>query len=68
MSVNGRRGNFELEDLRACARNVSMKRGRAEVILAEVNTAVAEWPRFADHADLPAGTTRRLAGMHRGIH
>lgn len=68
MSVNGKRGDFELEDLRACARNASMKRGRAEAILAEVNAAVAEWPRFADRADLPAETTRRLAGMHRDIH
>lgn len=67
MSVNGKREGFELEDLRACARNAAMKRGRAEAILAEVNAAVAEWPRFADRADLPAEITRRLAGMHRDI-
>lgn len=68
MSCNGKREGFELADLRACARNASMKRGRAEAILAEVNAAVAEWPRFADCADLPAETTRRLARMHRNIY
>jgi len=68
MSVNGKRDGFELEDLRACARNASMKRGRAETILADARAAVAEWPRFAERADLPAETTRRIAGMHRDIH
>lgn len=68
MSVNGKREGFELEDLRACARNASMKRGRAEAILAEVNAAVAEWPRFADRADLSAELARRLVRMHRVIH
>ncbi|TVQ40043.1 MAG: type II toxin-antitoxin system HipA family toxin, partial [Wenzhouxiangella sp.] len=60
MSVNGKRDGFELEDLRACARNASMKRGRAEAILAEVNAAVAEWPGFADRAGLSAEFTGRL--------
>ena len=68
MSVNGKRDGFELEDLRACARNATMKRGRAETILAEVKAAVAEWPRFADRADLPLEISRRLAGLHRDIH
>lgn len=68
MSVNGKRDGFELEDLRACARNAAMKRGRAETILAEVKAAVAEWPRFADRADLPLEISRRLAGLHRDIH
>lgn len=68
MSVNGKRDGFELEDLRACARNAAMKRGRAETILAEVKAAVAEWPRFADRADLPLEISRRLAGQHRDIH
>lgn len=68
MSVNGKRDGFELEDLRACARNAAMKRGRAETILAEVKAAVAEWPRFADRADLPLEISRHLAGLHRDIH
>lgn len=44
-----------------------MKRGRAKAILTEVQAAVAEWPRFAERADLPAETTRRIASMHRDI-
>jgi serine/threonine-protein kinase HipA len=68
MSVNGKRQGFELEDLRACARNASMKRGRAEAILTEVDAAVAEWPRFAERADLPDETTARVARGHRKIH
>lgn len=67
MSVNGKRDDFELEDLRACARNALMKRGRAEAILAEVNAAVASWPEFAEQAGLSAATIRKLAAVHRSF-
>lgn len=53
MSLNGKRDLFKLEDFRACARSVSMKRGRAEAILDEVREVVKEWPWYAEQAGVP---------------
>lgn len=67
MSVNGKREGFTPEDLQACARNGSMKRGRAETILAEVTGSVRKWPEFAERAGIPGETVKRLARLHRKI-
>jgi len=48
MSLNSKRDDFTIDDFKACAKNVSMKRGRAEEIVHEVQTAVLQWKRFAD--------------------
>ena len=53
MTLNGKRDGFSLEDFRAGARTASMKRGRAETILAEVGDAVTRWPEFAQAAAVP---------------
>ena len=50
MSMNGKRDGFMMTDFRACAKNASMKRGRAETIIDEVRTAVAKWPQYAEQA------------------
>ena len=50
MSMNGKRDGFIMADFRACAKNASMKRGRAETIIDEVRTAVAKWPQYAEQA------------------
>ncbi|MCB1231653.1 MAG: type II toxin-antitoxin system HipA family toxin [Verrucomicrobiae bacterium] len=60
MSVNGKRDDFTLDDLRACAATATMKRGRAEAILEEVRAAVARWSDFADEAGLPAEQKDRI--------
>lgn len=54
MTINGKRDNFLTEDFRSCANSASMKRGRAEAILAEVGTVVANWRGFADEAGVRA--------------
>ena len=48
--MNGKRDNFTLEDFRACAENASMKRGRAEEILQQVQSAILKWRSFARDA------------------
>jgi serine/threonine-protein kinase HipA len=53
MSMNGKQDDFTLEDFKACAASASMKRGRAEAILAEVQSSVTKWRSFAKAADLP---------------
>jgi serine/threonine-protein kinase HipA len=50
MTLNGKRDGFTLDDFRACAQNASMKRGRAETIVAEVQGVVARWLDYADEA------------------
>ena len=50
MTINGKRDGFTLEDFKACAKSVSMKRGRAETIIEEVRSAVSRWGDYADEA------------------
>ena len=50
MTLNGKRDDFTLEDFKACAKAASMKRGRAETILAEVQETVSRWPDYAEEA------------------
>lgn len=41
MTLNGKQDGFTLDDFRACAKNASMKRGRAEEIVKDVTNIVA---------------------------
>jgi serine/threonine-protein kinase HipA len=50
MSLNGKRDGFTVEDFRQVGRTISMKRGRAELILAEVQDAVRVWLEHASEA------------------
>ncbi len=50
MTLNGKRNAFTMNDFNACARLVSMKRGRAAAIVGEVLKTVARWPDYADIA------------------
>jgi serine/threonine-protein kinase HipA len=53
MMMNGKRGDFTLEDFKACARAASMKRGLAARIVAEVQETVAKWRSYAQEAGVP---------------
>ncbi len=48
MTLNGKRDDFSLEDFKACAKAASMKRGRAETILKEVQATVSRWLDYAE--------------------
>jgi serine/threonine-protein kinase HipA len=61
MTLNGKRDGFTLEDFRACAEAVSMKRGRAEGIIEEVRRVVSRWPEYADQAGVSADWRDRIA-------
>ncbi len=50
MAMNGKRDGFSMNDFKTCAETVSLKRGRAESIVADVRKAVERWPEFADTA------------------
>jgi len=53
MSLNGKREGFSLDDFKACAKTASMKRGRAEAIVAEVVEVVSRWRAYGEEAGVP---------------
>jgi serine/threonine-protein kinase HipA len=48
MTLNFKQDNFVLDDFKTCAKTVSMKRGRAETIIDEVQAVVSRWQDYAD--------------------
>ncbi len=50
MMLNMKQDNFTLNDFKTCARNASMKRGRAERIIGEVRAVISRWRDYADEA------------------
>lgn len=65
MSLNGKRDDFTIEDFKACAKNASMKRGRAEEIVQQVQEAVLQWKRFAGKSGVPPEVAVGIARTHR---
>ncbi len=53
ITLNGKRNTFTMDDFNACARLISMKRGRATTIVREVLKTVARWPDYANIAGVP---------------
>jgi serine/threonine-protein kinase HipA len=65
MSINSKRGDFTVEDFREVGRTASMKRGRAEEILAEVQNAVRSWPELATEAGVEEERIAQIGKTHR---
>ena len=65
MSLNGKRDDFTIEDFKSCAKNASMKRGRAEEIVRQVQEAVLQWKHFADKSGVPPEVADGIAKTHR---
>jgi len=59
MSVNGKQDNFDLEDLLAIAKTVTIKKARAKSLIEQVRNAVEKWPAFAEKA----GVSESWAGQ-----
>ena len=60
MTLNGKRDDFKLADFETCARGASMKRGRAKMIIDEVQTVVSNWDRYAKEAGVPPAWRDRI--------
>jgi serine/threonine-protein kinase HipA len=60
MTLNGRQEQFTLGDFRAAAKAAGMKRGRAEVILAEVCRVVGGWPNYAEEARVDEASRHQI--------
>jgi serine/threonine-protein kinase HipA len=65
MSLNGKRDGFTVEDFREVGRTASMKRGRAEQILADVIAGVETWPEAASAAGVGELRVARIKRSHR---
>ncbi|MCH8247246.1 MAG: HipA domain-containing protein, partial [Bacteroidetes bacterium] len=65
MTINGKRDHFTFQDFKTCAEASSMKRGAAERIVEEVQSAVLAWPDFADEADVDPLSIERIQKVHR---
>jgi serine/threonine-protein kinase HipA len=65
MSLNGKRDNFTIEDFRDCAKNASMKRGRADEIIVQVQDAVSKWASYAQKAGVPDDIAGGIEKFHR---
>ena len=69
MTLNGKRDDFIMDDFKACAKTASMKRGRAEAIVREVQEVVSRWKEYAEQAGVPVsmrdqiGRSLRLSGF-----
>ena len=67
MSINGKRDELSVADLRECARTATMARGRADEILQEVAAAVARWPELAGEAGIAEDRATVIAANHRRL-
>ncbi|HYP79765.1 MAG TPA: HipA domain-containing protein [Steroidobacteraceae bacterium] len=65
MTLNGKRDGFTLQDFEACGQSALLKRGRAETILGEVQSAVKRWPEFAAQAGLSDAWREGIQQNHR---
>ncbi len=65
MSINGKRSGFTVADLREVAGVAGLKRGRAQVILAEVTAAVAGWTAIAEQLGVDEKMAEQIARSHR---
>jgi serine/threonine-protein kinase HipA len=65
MTINGKRDDFCLDDFEACARTVSMKRGRAKTIVHEVLEVVSRWRDYADQAGVSPAWRDQIQNMLR---
>lgn len=67
MTLNGKRGDFSMDDFKACAKATSMKRGRAEAIVGEVSEVVSRWRGYAEEVNVPASWRERIQRAFRLI-
>ena len=65
MTMNGKRSGFLLDDFKACAKSASMKRGRAETIIAEVQEVVHQWHEYAEESRVNPRQRDKIAATLR---
>ncbi|MCG2712155.1 MAG: type II toxin-antitoxin system HipA family toxin [Candidatus Omnitrophica bacterium] len=67
MSMNGKRDEFDKNDFIEFAKTASMKKGRADAILSQVQDAVSKWPKYAKDVNLPNDIIKKITAAFRKI-
>ena len=65
MSLNGKRDEFELEDLLEFGRFADQKNGRTNAMIQQVHSAVSRWPKFATEAGVDANQANAIERVMR---
>jgi serine/threonine-protein kinase HipA len=65
MSLNGKRDNFNHDDLTSFARSSGIKKRRAQQLLDKIAASVSDWPGHARRAGVPYGEQQRIATAMR---
>ena len=65
MTMNGKRDQFTIEDLKGCGRVSQLIRGEPESIIEEIRTALLRWPEFAQEAKVDATWTKEIQNNFR---
>jgi serine/threonine-protein kinase HipA len=65
MSINGKRDEFDVDDLLALGKSAAIKTLRARDIIDEVAESVGHWLQFAAAAGVDDRTAGRIAAAHR---
>lgn len=63
MTVNGKRNNISLEDLKISASSMDIRPLKASQIIEQVEASIRMWPTFADRAHLPEETMKRISDV-----
>ncbi|NNE42024.1 MAG: type II toxin-antitoxin system HipA family toxin [Marinicaulis sp.] len=67
MSVNGKRDEFDIDDLLALARSGGIKPAKARDIAQEVDASVSKWRDFAAEASMDEVTIKKISATHRKL-
>ena len=65
MSINGKRDEITRADLRAVAELVSIKRSKADELIAQAIAATERWPRLAADAGISDNRIEAIQRAHR---
>ena len=65
MTINGKRDDITVADLREVARVGGIVQGRYRRVLEEITFAVRQWLQIADDVGIDADRARAIAAGHR---
>lgn len=63
MTINGKRNNFETEDLIAVALHADIRASKAKMIIKEIVNKVKQWPEFAQQGGVPERYSGQLLNV-----
>lgn len=65
MSVNGKRENFELDDLIEFGKSAGLKPTKTKKMIESISSVVSQWLEFADECGVEEKMAKKIAHTHR---